>query len=221
MRSASISIDMLEASLHAVWNIDHLVAEQVRLRDDAIDTEEVSIEHECLRLLTLQRPYAQDFRLIAFCLRVNADVERVADHATSIAKIALKLDPDNPPTWPTALVEIGDRVPVLCHALLRAVLDEDVEEARRLVAGDRVIDALDHKLFDEIAAWLESRPSDARVALMSYRMGRELERVGDLMTNIAEAVVYLATGKIIRHERKTKLAAANQALRDAQNKPGG
>lgn len=201
MRSANVAIDMLEASLHALWNADHVVAEQVRLRDDAIDDEEVWIEQECLRLLTLQRPYGQDFRLLTFCMKVNGDIERVADHATSVAKIALQVQPDDHPAWPTALLELGDRVPVLCQSLLRAVLDEDVETARRLVAGDKVIDTLDKRLFLEVTAWIEKRPAEAKWALLSYRLGRELERVGDLMANIAEDIVYLATGRIIRHQR--------------------
>ncbi|MAY74780.1 MAG: phosphate transport system regulatory protein PhoU [Phycisphaerae bacterium] len=201
VRSANIAIDMLEASLHALHNADHLVAEQVRLRDDAVDDEEVWIEQECLRLLTLQRPYGQDFRLLAFCMKVNADIERVADHATSIAKVALQVDPDDIPQWPTALVELGDRVPVLCHTLLRAVLDEDVDAARALVKGDEVIDKLDKQLFEEIKAWIAARPDEATHAMLAYRLGRELERVGDLMTNIAEDIVYLVTGRIIRHQR--------------------
>ncbi|MEM7622604.1 MAG: phosphate signaling complex protein PhoU [Planctomycetota bacterium] len=199
IRTANISIDMLEASLHALWNADRMVAEEVRRRDDAVDDEEVQIEHECLRLLTLQRPYGQDFRLVTFCLKVNVDIERVADHATSIAKIALEINPEDPPAWPTALVELGDRVPMLCHELLRAVLDDDVEAAQRLVAGDRVIDRLDKQLFHEITDWIKARPQDAVPALYAYRLGRELERVGDLMANIAEDVIYYVTGEIIRH----------------------
>lgn len=200
LRSANVAIDMLEASLHALWTVDHEVALDVRRRDDAVDDEEVLIERECLRLLTLQRPYAQDFRLITFCLKANADIERVADHATSVAKIALCLDPRQPPHWPTALTEMGDRVPVLCHTLLRAVLDEDIAAARSLVVGDRVIDRLDHRLFEEITSWIRRDPDAGELALHCYRLGRELERVGDLMANIAEDVVYLVTGEIIRHQ---------------------
>ena len=201
VRAANVSIDMLEASLHALWTVDHTLASEVRGRDDQVDEEEVDIERECLRLLTLRHPYGQDFRLVTFCLKANADIERVADHATSIAKITQRLDPIHPPKWPTALVELGDRVPVLCQTVLRAVLDEDVTAARELVAGDRVIDTLDAKLFAEITAFIEREPKDGGAALHLYRLGRELERVGDLMANIAEDVVYLATGEIIRHQK--------------------
>ncbi|MEM0982864.1 MAG: phosphate signaling complex protein PhoU [Planctomycetota bacterium] len=208
MRSANTSIDMLEASLHAMWEVDHEIAETVRARDDAIDSEEVGIERECLRLLTLQRPYGQDFRFVMFCLKVNAEIERVADHATSIAKVTLAFDPNDPPRWPTALQELGDRVPVLCHNLLRAVLDEDVDAARRLVEGDSVIDKLDKCLFDELGSRVRTTPDHADDAMRLFRVGRELERVGDLMASIAESVVYLVTGEIIRHQRKTDRGAS-------------
>lgn len=204
IRSANVAIDMLEASLYSLWNTDHDVAREIRRRDDGVDDEEVRIEQACFRLLTLQQPFGQDFRLLTFCLKVNADIERVADHATSIAKVALRVDPDAPPRWPVSLVEIGDRVPVMCHDLLKAVLNEDVAAARLLLEGDSVIDRLDRRLFDEITAWIREDPSMAEAGLLAYRLGRELERVGDLLSNIAEDVVYLATGEIIRHQRDDK-----------------
>jgi phosphate transport system protein len=202
IRAANVAIDMLEAALFALWNADHTVAQEIRRRDDGVDSEEVLIEQACLKLLTLQQPYGQDFRALAFCLKVNADIERVADHATSIAKITLKIDPAVAPRWPTALSEIGDRIPDMCHDLLRAVLDEDVEAARALVGRDRVIDHLDKQLFAEVTSWIKADPSSTEHGLLCYRLGRELERTGDLLVNIAEDVVYLATGEIIRHQKK-------------------
>ncbi|MEL6328546.1 MAG: phosphate signaling complex protein PhoU [Planctomycetota bacterium] len=215
LRAANVSIDMLEAALHALWTLDHALATEIRLRDDSVDEEEVLIERECLRLLTLRRPYGQDFRLLTFCLKANADIERVADHATSIAKITLKLEPRVAPNWPTALVELGDRIPLLCHTLLRAVLDEDVDAAQELVDGDAVIDTLDSRLFSEITQWIENEPGCAEQALLTYRLGRELERVGDLMANIAEDVVYLVNGEIIRHQKARRRKQAQE--RDADS----
>ena len=81
IRSSNIAIDMLETSLHGLREVDHEVARAVRRRDDSIDNEEVLIEEACLKLMTLQQPYGQDFRQLAFCLKVNQDIERVADHA--------------------------------------------------------------------------------------------------------------------------------------------
>src|SRR5687768_6454499 len=95
---ATGAIAMLEAALDALWKLDVESAKEVRRRDDRIDEEEVAIEAECFRLLALEHPFARDFRLIAFIMKVNGDIERVADHASGIAKVTGKIDAARAPT---------------------------------------------------------------------------------------------------------------------------
>lgn len=220
VREASMAIGMLESALAALWTLDVEAARGVRRADDRIDSEEVDIERECHEILALQHLFAHDLRMITFVLKVNADLERVADHATSIAKVVgriAKHRPDGtPPQWPQSLIELGQRVPMLAQRLLRAVLDEDVEAARALVHADQVIDQLDRRVFEESLERMLREGSDEHalaVGILTYRLGRELERIGDLITNIAEDVVYLATGSIIRHAEKRQ--------RPQTNEPGG
>jgi phosphate transport system protein len=204
IQEAQLAVSMLEGALEALWKGDAEAAREIRKRDDAIDQQEVEIEQECFRLLALEHPYARDFRFLTFILKVNSDVERVADHASSIAKMASKLgNGTHPPIkWPTALVEMGQRVPVMCHQLMRAVLDENPELARKIADSDETIDQLDRKLVDETEELIKKEPSAARGGLYVYRVGRELERIGDLMKSIAEDVIYLTTGEIVRHEAR-------------------
>ncbi|MGD9789088.1 MAG: phosphate signaling complex protein PhoU [Phycisphaerales bacterium] len=209
IREATMATGMLEAALRALWPLDADAARAVRRDDDAIDMEEVAIETACYELLALHHPFARDFRVVTFILKVNSDIERMADHATSIAKVVIrisKLHPNTaPPKWPTALVELAQRVPGACHELLRSVLNEDVDGARQIVLGDEVIDDLERQLFEEVVQLTRAeRPSDEglSVAMLLYRIGRELERIGDLMKNIAEDVIYLSTGTIVRHEKR-------------------
>lgn len=211
IQEATAAIGMLEAALDALWKLDVEAAREVRGRDDRIDEEEVQIEAECFRLLALEQPFARDLRILTFILKVNSDLERVADHASSIAKVASRIDANNPPKWPTALLEMGQRVPVMCHSLLRAVLDEDAAIAAQVVAEDETIDMLEKRLFDETESLMKNEPRVLRNGLLIYRAGRELERVGDLMKNIAEDVIYLATGSIVRHEQKRAEARAKLA----------
>lgn len=213
VREATVAIGMLEQALEALWKLDVDAARTVRLKDDNVDREEVDIERECYELLSLHHPFAHDFRVVTFILKVNADVERVADHASSIAKSVQRIQRlrggKGAPKWPTALVELGHRVPQFCHELMRGVLNEDVEVARRTLAGDEVIDQLEKQLFQEITGMVhgESATEEAvAMGMLTYRVGRELERVGDLMKDVAEEVIYLATGTIIRHEKRTKPA---------------
>ena len=113
-----------------------------------------------------------------------------------------------PPDWPTPLLELGQRVPMMCHSTLRALLDENADAAREVVLADAAIDSLDRQLFADTQSWMRDHPDDLETGLYFTRVGRELERVGDLMGNIAEDIVYLATGQIIRHQKR-KLKAAN------------
>lgn len=199
---ATAAVGMLEASLAALWELDTQAAGEILKRDERIDREEVAIEETVFRLMALQAPVARDFRLLTFILKVNSDVERVGDHACSIAKIVYKLADQTPVNWPTSLTELGQRVPMACHRLLRALLDEDAAAAKMVVVDDKIIDRLNRQLFDETIALMQQGTDAHAAGLLVYRVGRELERVGDLMTNIAEDVVYLATGEIIRHEKK-------------------
>lgn len=207
VREAMQAIAMLERALDALWELDREAAREVHRTDDRIDREEVEIEQECFSILALHHAFARDFRVVAFVLKVNQDIERVADHACSIAKIVTRLAGDRPPSWPTALEDLAERVPMRCHELLKAVLDEDVEAARLLVVGDKTIDQLDHRLFGETVEMMERGFNDRDTltnGLLIYRIGRELERISDLMVSVAEDIVYLSTGTIIRHERKQR-----------------
>lgn len=199
---ATSAVGMVEAALAALWELDTTAAGEILKRDERIDREEVAIEEEVFRLMALQSPVARDFRLLAFVLKVNADVERIGDHACSIAKIVYKLADQNMVAWPTSLTELGQRVPMACHRVLRALLDEDADAAKLVVVDDKLIDRLNRQLFDETLQFMQSNADAHAAGLLIFRVGRELERVGDLVTNIAEDVVYLATGEIIRHEKK-------------------
>lgn len=208
VREATLAVSMLEEAIAALWTLDSEAARAVRLRDDQVDNEEIAIEQECYEVLALRSPYAHDFRMVTFVLRANLLVERVADHASSIAKVVQRIAAHSGPTlptWPTALRELGERVPALCHETLRVVLDEDMNAARRIVGSDAVIDQMEKRLFEEAIEGMEGGPhGDANlpIGLLIYRVGRELERVGDLMADLAEDTVYVVSGEIIRHAKR-------------------
>ena len=203
IREASQATDLLTQSLDVLWNSDREGAKEVKKIEKLIDAEEVRIEQECFRILALQTPFGADFRLITFCLKVNSDIERLADHASSIAKMSKKFHTESP-DWPAALREMGERVPVMCQELLRAVISADIVAAKEVVERDKIIDQLDKQTFKDLALKIETTPARAADYMLMYRISRELERVGDLLGNIAEDIVYLVTGDIIRHTPKSK-----------------
>lgn len=205
VQEATFAVGMLESAVECLFKLDVAGAQNVMRRDDEIDREEVHIEEECFRLLTLFQPFARDFRTVTTLLKINGDLERVGDHATSIAKLTIKLHAHGVARWPTALQELSQRVPMMCHALLNALVGEDAEQARAIFARDKAIDSLDKRLFDECVDLMGEDRNSKAACMRLYRCGRELERVGDLMTNIAEDVVYLVTGNIVRHDQKKRL----------------
>lgn len=202
MAEAAAAIGMIEQASEALLNRDETLARIVISHDDEIDRNEVEIEAACFRVLALFHPYAKDFRYITTLVKVNTDIERVADHATGIAKQTIKLKKLNAPAFPTPLIELAQRVPIMCHALLAALATESADQARELVAKDKAIDSLEKQLFEECLNIMTTDRNSKAACLLIHRCGRELERVGDLMKNIAEDLIYLQSGTIVRHEAK-------------------
>ncbi len=202
MQEAAAAVGMLEQASEALLKSDEISARVVISRDDEIDREEVRIEEACFRVLALFHPFAKDFRQITTLMKVNSDLERVADHATSIAKQTIKLKALGATALPTPLVELAQRVPMMCHNVLALLATENVEEARAIVARDKAIDSLEKQLFEECVNVMTHDRNSKAASLILHRCGRELERVGDLMKNIAEDLIYLSSGTIVRHEAK-------------------
>ncbi|MCU0688331.1 MAG: phosphate signaling complex protein PhoU [Phycisphaerales bacterium] len=203
MAEAATAVGMVEQAAEALIKGDETMARVVISRDDEIDRDEVHIEEECFRVLALFHPFAKDFRHITMLLKVNSDIERVADHATGISKQVVKLKKLAPvPPLPTPLVELAQRVPMTCHALLTALAQESVEQAREVVVKDKTLDSLEKAVFDECVNLMTHDRNTKAAMLHMHRCARELERVGDLMKNIAEDLIYLQSGNIVRHEAK-------------------
>jgi len=210
IREAAQAIDIIKSAIDSLWELDESTAKMISKIEKEIDKEEVRIEQECYRILALKNPFAADFRLITFILRVNTDIERVADHASSIRKIIARIE-EPAPKWPESLREMGERIPVMCEQLLRAVVNTDAELARSVVKQDRAIDTLDGHAFEEIRELIKQDPQNASNYLLIFRVARELERVGDLLGNIAEGIIYLVTGNIVRHTPRKKKQDASRS----------
>jgi phosphate transport system protein len=152
-----------------------------------------------VRLLALQQPMARDLRFITAALKINNDLERVGDHAVNIAGGVLRLA-DQPLVKP--LVDIP-RMAGLANDMLHEALDafvrRDAESARRLCARDDEVDALNRQVFRELVSFMVEDPMTITRAMELILVARNLERVADLATNIAEEVVFIAEARVIKH----------------------
>jgi len=186
-------------AVDALRRRDPTLAHEVFADDKVIDRLEISIEDRCLRLLALQQPMARDLRFITAALKISNDLERVGDHAVNIAGAAKKLA-GVPLLKP--LVDIP-RMETLASAMLRDALDafvrRDTENARALCRRDDDVDQLNRQIFRELLTTMIEDPSTIPRSLELILVARNLERIADLATNIAEEVVFIAEARIIKH----------------------
>jgi phosphate transport system protein len=189
----------IHKAIRALERRDEGLALDVVREDLVIDQHEIDIEERCLRLLALQQPLARDLRFITASLKISNDLERIGDHAVNIAGSAQRLGPE-PPLKP--LVDIP-RMQVLASGMLRDALDSfvrrDADAARKLVLRDDEMDQLNRQVFRELISFMIEDPRTITRALELVLVARNLERVADLTTNIAEEVVFIAEARIIKH----------------------
>jgi len=192
----------INQSIQAMLTHDLAAAEAVRSGDDEIDEMEVRIEQECLRVLALSHPVAGDLRFILAVMRINGYLERIADHAHSIAKRVLDLEHLPAIKVPETLLKMIDETRQMFTSALKSLADDDTELARRVRRSDQRVDDLQKEMF----AWVKQEignkggSSDAVIDLLS--VARKLERIADVSTNIAEDVIFVTEGSVVRHERE-------------------
>lgn len=200
-REALLTVELLEHAVGAFKVCDKAAAAAIRRRDDEIDREEVKIEEETLRLMALHQPVASDLRRLTLVIKVNADLERIADHGMGLCKVVQLLDEPHPVSWPLAVVEMADRIVPRAHEAVRTLQRLDAQSAERLIQNDATMDMLWRRAFEEIEAAAQHGRLSMRAALLAFRAGRELERIADLFSSVCEDIIYMQTGRIVRHTK--------------------
>lgn len=193
-------------AVEALRRLDEPLAREVFADDRIIDRMEMDIDERCLRLLALQQPMARDLRFITAALKINNDLERVGDHAVNIAGSASRLAPE-PHLRP--LVDIPRMAKLaggMLHDALDAFVRRDTESARRLCREDDAVDLLNRQVYQELLRHMAEDPSTIARAMELILVARNLERVADLATNIAEEVVFIAEARIIKHHAEEQPA---------------
>lgn len=176
------------------------LADEVIRNDEEIDQREVHVEEECLKILALHQPVAVDLRRIATVLKVNSDLERIADLAVNIAERvrALARYPDFP--IPGKLERMTDLATLMVRNSLDSFVNLDSQAARRICLLDEEVDRYNREVIDELRSLMESQPALVQPALHCFSASRHVERIADHATNIAEDVIYLVEGEIARHK---------------------
>ena len=204
LRLAAVVEATLNTSVRALCDGRADLAALVQSGDHSIDRWEVQIERDCLKVLALHQPVASDLRRVAAILRINSDLERMADLARHIAKRARKLT-EEPlgRALPRGLELMATEALEQVRESLDALTHGDVDLARAVIAGDRKIDRHRRLVVEQLKQGIRDDPDRLDSWLRLINATRNIERVADHATNIAEAVVYLKEGDIIRHDAST------------------
>jgi phosphate transport system protein len=196
--SAVVEESVQQAGL-SLEKMDIPLAEVVIDNDEQIDQMEVDLEEECLKILALYQPVAIDLRFIISVLKINNDLERIADLAVNIAERTLALAEEPRIPVPFDFTEMARKVQIMLKKSLDALVNMDTRLALQVCDLDDEVDALHKKTYVLVKEQIRKNP-DALNALVHYlSVSRHLERIADLATNIAEDVVYMIEGEIVRH----------------------
>ena len=191
--------EMIYEAVEALGNPDERLAEALAEKDNEIDRWDVRIEEECLKILALHQPVAMDLRRIATVMKIVGELERVADLGVHIAERASSLAQWPEMTVPERLKEMSRMALDMLHRSIDAYVELDSRVARHVCADDEKVDQLNREVIAELTEMMKRSPDRVQPAMHLFSASRHIERVADHATNIAEDVVYLVEGAIIRH----------------------
>jgi phosphate transport system protein len=194
---------MLEDAVRVLVDRDEKSADSVYKNEEKVNRMQVEVDEKCLDLIARHQPMASDLRFIMGCAKTNSDLERLADQAVNICQNAQRLLKEPP----LKEYEIIPRMAVVARemldASLHAFIANDAEKARAVLKRDDEVDGLKTKITDELIDFIVKDPSIVRRAMTLLLVARNLERIGDHATNIAENAIFVKEGRDIRHHMNT------------------
>ena len=204
---ASLAEENMRSAVQAVAARDQRLADQVVARDRDIDRSEVAVEEECLKILALHQPVAQDLRYIVAILKINHDLERIGDLAVSIAERGLSLCHLPQPPLELDLTSMAARAQRMVASSLDALIQYDAALAKQIWLSDDDMDRRNDEIYRRVADQIRTTPEHIDALLCLLSVSRNLERMADHATNIAKDVIYMIEGEIVRHRSREFRAA--------------
>jgi len=178
---------------------DAQLAQQIKDSDQIIDQTEIEVEEECLKTLALYQPVAMDLRFIVAVLKINSDLERIGDEAVNIAGRSLNINAYPRIEINFDLKNLAHKVMAMLKRSLDALVNMDAAMAHSVIDSDDEIDETVQMLFQQVKNEIRRQPEKIDYIIEYMRINRHLERIADHATNIAEDIVYMIDGKIVRH----------------------
>lgn len=185
----------------AIETRDPQIAQKIIETDYEIDALEVDIEEECLKVMALHQPVAVDLRFLIATIKINNDLERIGDQAVNIADRVKILSKRPPLEFSFDYAAMAERTQRMLKMSLDALVTLDLDLALKVITLDDEVDAMQHKAYDSIKVAIGQHPNRVGYLINLLLISRHLERLADHATNIAEEVIYLIEGEIVRHGR--------------------
>ena len=186
-------------AVDALKRRDPALAREVFADDKLIDRLELDIDDRCRGLLALQQPLARDLRFITSALKITNDLERIGGHAVNIAQSAERLAGLELVKPLVDIPRMAELASGMLHEALDAFVHDDAETARRICRRDDEVDALNRQVFRDLVVAMTADPAKIARGLELILVARNLERIGDMATNVAEEVVFIAEARVIKH----------------------
>ncbi len=202
LRVGTLVEEAISKSITALINRDVPLAQRVMANDEAIDRMEVEVEEECLKILALYQPVAADLRFVVAVLKINNDLERMGDLAKNIAKRVAQLAGCDVPL-PPELRSMAMQAQEMVKQCLDAVVRGDPALARQVREEDDAVDEGRQRIQRRVMQGIKDDPDNAESLLRINSVSKHIERIADMATNIAEDVVYMVEGEIVRHRAET------------------
>lgn len=198
MKLGTLAEDAVCKAIWALQKRDDALALEIMEKDDALDSLTEAINEQALAIIARFQPVAMDLRLVSAILHMATDLERIGDLGVSIAKISRKLSGQKLIKPLIDVPRMGELIREMIDAALKAFMNKDAEEAKRVCSMDDEIDDLDNQIFRELVVLMMENPRNIEQATQLILVSRSLERAGDHVTNLCEQTVYMLTGQTIK-----------------------
>ena len=192
--------DLVYKATLSIENRDTDLANEIIYNDKSIDSFEVEVEEDCLKILALHQPVAIDLRFIVAVLKINNDLERIGDLAVNIAERAVYLAKHDNVNISFDFIEMARKAQAMLRQSLDALVNLNASMARQVCSKDDEIDEMNRQMYVMVQQAIEDYPSQMGSLIHLLSVSRHLERIADHATNIAEDVIYMVEGAIVRHK---------------------
>jgi len=202
--------ERIRMAIKAIETWDAGLAEEIIRRDYEIDEREIEVEEECLKILALHQPVAVDLRFLIAVIKINSELERVGDEAVNIAHRVRNISKRRRLDLSFDFSTMSEKAATMLRLSLDALVNLDLALAFKVLTLDDEVDLMHREIYDRIKEVMSQNPDYVGYLINLYTTSRHLERVGDHSTNIAEEVIYLIEGEIIRHRVKLEALQAGE-----------